>query len=428
MGSRVTVTPVAPPGSATVTVTATDPGGLSAVQTFTVRWPNRPPVAVGTLPDWELGLIELLEVDVSAAFEDPDGDMLTYAVSSSARDVVVAVAEEGPLVVLVAVGRGAAEILVTATDPGGLSAMQTFTVTVPDPNQPPEAVGMLAPLTVGVGEGPVSVEVSGAFRDPDGDALTYEASSSAPSVATVSVSASTVTVTAVAPGTSTVVVSATDTGGSNTAALQRFTVTVRNQPPEAVGTLAPLTIGVGEAAARIEVSGAFRDPDGDALTYEASSSAPSVATVSVSVSTVTVTAVAPGTSTVTVTATDTDGSNTAATQAFTVKVPTPFTDHPIVPGETPIKALHFTELRTGIDVLRREAGLPPYRWTDPVLTAGVTRVRLVHLLELREALAAAYVAAGRSAPVWTDAELVGGATAIRAAHLMELRAAVRARE
>ena len=90
--------------------------------------------------------------------------------------------------------------------------------------------------------------------------------------------------------------------------------------------------------------------------------------------------------------------------------------------------VEFTELRMGIDVLRSEAGLPPYRWTDPALTAGVTRVRLVHLLELREALAAAYAAAGRPAPVWTDAAPAGGTTPIRAAHLMELRTAVRALE
>ena len=32
--------------------------------------------------------------------------------------------------------------------------------------------------------------------------------------------------------------------------------------------------------------------------------------------------------------------------AFTVAVTRPFTDHPIVPGVTPVKAVHFTELRT----------------------------------------------------------------------------------
>ena len=142
----------------------------------------------------------------------------------------------------------------------------------------------------------------------------------------------------------------------------------------------------------------------------------------------TVTAVAPGRAVITVTATDTGGSNTSAMQTFGVRVPTPFTDHPVVAGVTPVKAIHFTELRTRIDILRSEAGLPPYRWTDPALTAGVSRVRLVHLLEMREALAAAYVAAGHQAPVWTDRGPAGGMTPIRAAHLMELRAAVAALE
>ena len=105
--------------------------------------------------------------------------------------------------------------------------------------------------------------------------------------------------------------------------------------------------------------------------------------------------------------------------------PQPFTDHPLVPGVTPVKAVHFTQLRTRIDELRAAEGLPRFAWTDPVLSAGVTRVRLYHLMELRFALEAAYAVAGRPAPPWTDAAPpVEGRTPIRAAHLMELRAAV----
>ena len=109
--------------------------------------------------------------------------------------------------------------------------------------------------------------------------------------------------------------------------------------------------------------------------------------------------VTPGTAMVTVTATDTAGSNTPVTQTFGVTVPRPFTDHPLVPGVTPVKAVHFTELRARIDALGEERGLAPFAWTDRVLTAGVTPVRLAHLLELREALGEAYAAAGRSAPL-----------------------------
>ena len=187
----------------------------------------------------------------------------------------------------------------------------------------------------------------------------------------------------------------------------RMTITVRgalNRAPMAVGTLPDQAMRL-QGVTIVEVGNAFRDPDGDPLTYEATSSAPSVASVAVSGSTVRVRAVAVGTSTVTVTAVDVGGSNTAATLAFrvTVRGRTAFTDHPIVPGTTPIRAIHFTELRDRIDALRRRGGLPAFRWTDPALVAGVTPVRRVHLTELRSALNAAYAAAGRSAPRWVEA-------------------------
>ena len=433
-GSTVTVMPVGA-GTATIRVTATDPGGLSAAQLFTVTVTgssNRPPEPVGALAPLMIGLDEAaVTVDVSGAFRDPDGDALTYRATSSAP-AVAAVTATGSVVTVTPVGAGTATVTVTATDIGGsnTAATQLFTVTVGAANRPPVAVGVLAPLTVGLDEAAVTVDVSGAFRDPDGDALTYRATSSAPAVAAVTATGSVVTVTPVGAGTATVTVTATDVGGSNTAATQLFTVTVgaANRPPVAVGVLAPLTVGLDEAAVPVDVSGAFRDPDGDALTYGATSSAPAVAAVTATGSVVTVTPVGAGTATVTVTATDVGGSNTAATQAFRVMVPRPFTDPVITPGVTPVRAVHFTELRTRIDGVRASVGLGPYAWTDPVLTAGSTRVRLVHLLEMRRALAPVFAAKGRRPPFWTDAGATAGSTPIRAAHLMELRAAVVALE
>ena len=389
---------------------------------------NRRPVVLENLPDRSLAAVGTLEVDVSGAFVDPDGEALSYTVSSSAPEVV-ATRVAGTVVTLTAASQGVAAIRVTATDPGGLSATQSFGVTVGRPNRPPEPVGVLPAVTLGVDEAPVMVEVSGAFRDPDGDLLTYGAASSSPSVALVAVSGSTVTVTPVSEGTATVTVTATDAGGSNGTATQPFAVTVgpaANRPPEVVGVLAALTLGVDDAAVTVEVTSAFRDPDGDALSYGATSSAPDVVTARAAGTRVTLAAIGAGTATIEVTATDPDGLS--ATQSFQVRVTAPFTDDPIVPGVTPVRAVHFTELRGRIDVLRSEAGLARFRWTDPELRARVTRVRRVHLLELRAALVEAYRASGRSAPRWTDTSPAAGTTPIRAAHVTELRAAVLALE
>ena len=202
-----------------------------------------------------------------------------------------------------------------------------------------------------------------------------------------------------------------------------------NRPPAPAGTL-PDRLLTLPGTLDVDVSAAFVDPDGDALTYAVSSSAPSVVTVSAAGARVTLTAVSAGTATIRVTAMDPGGLSAA--QAFTVSVSTGaaggFTDDPLRPGVTPVRAVHFTELRARIDALREAAGLGRFRWTDPALRAGATPVRLVHLLELREALGAAYTAAGRAAPRWTDAAPTAGTTPIRAAHLTELRAAVVALE
>ena len=171
----------------------------------------------------------------------------------------------------------------------------------------------------GVEEGTeVTVDVSGAFSDPDGEALSYRATSDASSVAGVSVSGSNVTVTGEAPGAATITVTATDPGGLS--ATQTFEVTVNraNQAPTVSGSIPAQTVAVGETAA-VDVSAYFSDPDGDALSYAASSSNPSVAVVSTSGATVMTTAVAKGSVTVTVTATD--PGDLTATQTLEATVP-----------------------------------------------------------------------------------------------------------
>ena len=93
-------------------------------------------------------------------------------------------------------------------------------------NQPPVSVGIIADRQLTVGSMAVEVDVAAAFLDPDSDTLTYGASSSLTSVATLSRSGSMLTITPGTAGRTIITVTATDAGGSNMSASQRFRVTV----------------------------------------------------------------------------------------------------------------------------------------------------------------------------------------------------------
>jgi hypothetical protein len=131
-----------------------------------------------------------------------------------------------------------------------------------------------------------------------------------------------------------------------------------------------------------------------------------------------------GANVLTVTARDANGNIGTATLTAMLTIPVAFTDDPLVPRSTVIRAVHFAELRSAIDGVRGALGLMPFPWTDATLTPRSTPVSVVHLTELRNALKEAYQAAGRTLPTYTDSDVTARFTVIRASHLAELRAAV----
>ena len=280
-GSMVTVTPVGA-GTATITVTARDPGGEAAIQEFTVTAEE---ANLAPVPEGSINAQLLIEggdgvtIDVASYFSDANGDELIYTARSSDASVAT-VSVDGSMVTVTPVGAGSATITVTARDPGGKAAIQRFTVTAEGTNLAPVPEGSINAQRLTEGGDGVTIDVSGNFSDADGDELTYTAESSDASVATVSVDGSMVTVTPVGAGTATITVTAQDPAGAS--AQQNFPVDVEatNKPPQASGTITADDLVEGDEPARLDVSGNFTDANGDSLTFEAQSSDESVATVS----------------------------------------------------------------------------------------------------------------------------------------------------
>jgi len=103
-----------------------------------------------------------------------------------------------------------------------------------------------------------------------------------------------------------------------------------------------------------------------------------------------------------------------------------FTDDPLRPGETVVRAVHLAELRDRIDVVRVGLGLPDLANEYRVLRSGESTIQAADVLALRSALTQAYAAARRTPPTFSDLDLAFAP--VRAVHIQELRAAVKAIE
>ena len=207
--------------------------------------PNQAPVATGTIPAQTVVIGETGTVNVSGYFNDPGGDALTYSASSSDASVAT-VTVSGSTVTVTPVTQGMATVTVTARDPGGLSAQQSFTVTVP--NRPPEVLVTVTPDTITTDEILDFGPVADLFIDPDGDALTYAASSSDTEVALANLTDGEFTVWSVAAGTTTITVMATDPGELSAELSFQVTVTTAGRSPVSITGVEPEVLVEGEAA------------------------------------------------------------------------------------------------------------------------------------------------------------------------------------
>jgi hypothetical protein len=232
-------------GTYPVSVRVSDPGGLSATQSFSVAVSggNLPPAITSTpITTAVQGVAYAYQV---VATDPNPGDVLTYALDASPTGMTISstgLVEWTPTNAQAITNGGASDVAVRATDPGGLSATQAFTVTVANVNDAPVAVAD-GPIAWVEG-GTLSQSAPGVLAndsDPDGDAL-QATGWSTPAIGTLAGSASGAFTWALpmgSAGTRTFTYQARDPAGATSAAA---TVTVQvqaNRPPVALDDAFP---------------------------------------------------------------------------------------------------------------------------------------------------------------------------------------------
>ena len=269
-GSVLTITGVAD-GTATITVEASD-GSLIAEDKFFVAVgtpPNAAPEVTTEIDDQQIDEVGgTIPLDVADNFTDPNGDELTFTAVSSATGTAT-VEVSGSELTITGVGDGTATITVTASD-GTLSAEDKFVVTVgAPPNAAPEVTMAIDDQQIEEVGGNILLDVADNFSDPDGDDLSFTAAvSSATGTATVVVSGSVLLITGVDVGTDTITVTASD---GTLSAEDKFVVTVGNLPPEVTTEIDDQHIQTAGETILLNVAGNFTDPNGDDLSFGATS-------------------------------------------------------------------------------------------------------------------------------------------------------------
>ncbi len=252
-------------------------------------------------------------------FDNPGGGPLVYTAASS-ETAVATVSITGSLLTITPAAPGTTDITITARDDASdLGVTQTFQViatsfipagtSIPDQ----QLISSSAPQTLDLGN---------YIGDPQGNPITFTASSNNLTAATVDVQGNLLAITPVVPGTATITVTARNRPSDAGERLD-FQVEVINLPPT------PTTTGDGIPNQHLvysapnkllDLSDYFSDTEGDTLRYDSVSSNPMVATAFKGDpdNFLFIIPIAPGTTDISVTARDSLGAT--ATQVFQVEI------------------------------------------------------------------------------------------------------------
>ncbi|WP_279349256.1 Ig-like domain-containing protein [Erythrobacter litoralis] len=358
-------------GVYSVTVTATDAGGLSASQTFSWTVTNPAPVAADDTANTNEDVSTT--IDVLANDADPDVDTLSVISASAANGSVVINADGTITYTPNADFNGPDTITYTVSDGEGGTSTATVSVAVDPVNDAPVAVGSLPSQSDADATAGVNVDVSGGFADRDDATLSYSATGMP---AGLSIDAATGVITGTIDnsasqggtgGVYAVTVVATDAEGLS--AEQTFSWNVTNPAPVAADDTASTN---EDTPVLIDVLPNDTDPDGDALNVVSAIASIGQATLVGNRINYVPPANFNGTATITYSISDGEGGTSTARVAVTVNpvndAPTsaPIPAEEVADGETVSVSVADAFQDVDGDALSYSAtGLPPGLVIDP---------------------------------------------------------------